>query len=372
VKTRILFLIPSFRTGGAEVQLLSLVKGLDKKLFEITVAAFYKGNALDNQFKELSNVRIVYLEKGGSFDFKFLDRLKKLLSGGFDIIQPYNISARYYGIKLGRKYKIPVIIATERSAKLLPTSIGSRIFLLLEKFEMRKATVVVANSEAGREFSIKRGIKRSITRVIYNGIDGARLFSFTSRTDFCSEYALSQKAKIVGTVGRLESQKDPKTLLRAARIVINKDENVFFLFVGDGPLFNELQEFAKEIRVFNNCLFVGNQKNVAGFLNSMDVFTLTSKEIEGCSNAILEAMMMGKPVIATDVGGNREIVGPGNTGEIVPADDPDLLAEHIIMLLDDESKKLRYGKNAKNIAEQKYSLNSMVKNYQQLYAELLK
>ena len=372
MKTRILFIIPSFRTGGAEVQTLSLIKGLNKKLFEITVAVFYKGNSLDSQFENVSKVQIVYLKKGGPLDFKFIKKLKNLMSNGFDIVQPINISARYYGIKLAQKFHVPVIVATERSARLLPTSFGSRIFLLLEKYAMRKATVVVANSEAGREFSMSRGIKRSITRVIYNGIDDDRLFASRSREDFINEYALPENSKIVGTVGRLESQKDPKTLVRAAKIVIAKDKFVFFVFVGDGPLLNELKDFAKDCGITNNCLFAGNQKNVANYLNVMDIFTLTSKEIEGCSNAILEAMMMGKPVIATDVGGNHEIVSSGKTGEIVPVNEPEILAKNILLLLEDVSKRQSYGKTARDIAKQKYSLHSMVNNYQNLYVELLR
>ena len=371
MKTRILFIIPSFRTGGAEVQLLSLIKGLDIELFEITVAVFYKGHELDIQFEKNSNIRIVYLNKSGPLDLKFLDRLKKIFAEGFDIVQPFNISARYYAIKMAHKFKVPITIATERSAKLLPTSLGSRFFLFLEKFAMRKVTVVVANSEAGREFTISQGVKRLNTKVIYNGIDPARLQICKNREDMFREYSLPKRAKIVGTVGRLEAQKDSKTLVQAASIVSHKIDMIYFIFVGDGPQLLETQELAKKNNIEKNCLFVGNQKNVADYLNIMDVFILASKEIEGCSNAILEAMMLGKPVIATEVGGNREIVKPGKTGEIVQANDPRILAEKITMLLEDDAKKSRYGKNAKDIAESEYSLSTMVKNYQNLYFELL-
>ena len=353
------------------MQLLTLIKGLDKALFNVTVAAFYRGQALDSQFESVPGVNIVYLEKKGALDFKFLSSLKKLFQQNFDIVQPYNISARYFGLKFAGKFNVPVTVATERSAKPLYTSVGSRIYLFLERFAMKKATVVVPNSEAGREFVISRGIPKMITRVIYNGIDPLRISVTCSKEDMFKEYVVPQNSQIVGTVGRIEEQKDPGTLLKAAALVIKDVPNAFFVFVGDGPLKTDMQNYAKQLGILQNCRFVGNQKNVANFINLMDVFVLVSKTIEGCSNAILEAMNLGKPIIATDVGGNREVVIPNEFGDLVPPEQPDVLAEKIIMLLKDDDMRATFSKNAAETATQNYSMKAMVVQHQDLYKELL-
>jgi glycosyltransferase involved in cell wall biosynthesis len=371
VKIKILYIIPSFRTGGAEVQLLTLIKGLDKALFDVTVAAFYRGQALDSQFESVPGVKIVYLEKKGGLDFRFLSNLKKLFQQKYDVVQPYNISARFFGLKFARRFNVPVSVATERSAKPLYTSVGSRIYLFLERFAMKKATVVVPNSEAGRAFVISRGIPKKITRVIYNGIDPLRISVSHTKEEMQTELSIPKNSLVVGTVGRIEEQKDPVTLLKAAELVNREFPKTFFVFVGDGPIKNEMQTFAKELGIIQNCRFVGNQKNVANFVNLMDVFVLVSKTIEGCSNAILEAMNLGKPIIATDVGGNREVVIPKSFGDLVLPEQPLALAEKIISLLKDDEKRATFSKNAAETAAKNYSMKAMVEQYQNLYKELL-
>jgi len=357
--------------GGAEIQLLSLLKSIDSKKFDAVAAVFYRGHDLDEQFEKLANVRIIYLDKKGGFDFKYLQKLRALIQKEkFDIIQPYNVSARFIGWIMAAGFRVPFTIQTERSARLLYTSLGSRIYQLLENHALRRASLLVANSEAGREFAISRGVRRGKTRVIYNGIDPERLLVTRNRKEICREFGIPADAFIVGTVGRIEVQKDPYTIFDAAEIVLARKENVHFVLVGDGPLLLESKQIVQQKNIDDHFTFPGNQDHVADFLNAMDIFILASKKSEGCSNAILEAMILGKPVIATRVGGNAEVVLHDETGKLAPPQNHKALAAAVLEILQDDRKRMEFGRNGQILAKEKFSIRAMADAYEKLYFEL--
>lgn len=358
--------------GGAEIQLLSLLKSIDSKKFDAVAAVFYRGHDLDDQFEKVANARIIFLDKKGGFDFKYLQKLRALIQKEkFDIIQPYNVSARFIGWIMAAGFHVPFTIQTERSARFLYTSLGSRIYQLLENRALQRASLLVANSEAGREFAISRGVKRDKTRVIYNGIDPERLLVTRNREEICQEFGIPADASIVGMVGRIEAQKDPDAIINAAQVVLARTENVHFMLVGSGPLLLESRQIVRQKNIDGHFSFTGNQEHVADFLNAMDVFVLASKRSEGCSNAILEAMMLGKPVVATRVGGNTEVVRHDETGKLVPPQNPDALAAAILEILQDDQKRMDFGRNGQILAKEKFSIRAMASAYEKLYLGLI-
>ena len=369
---KILFLVPSLRTGGAEIQLLTLLKGLDRNRFDISLAVFYRGHALDEQARAIPGVKVHFLDKGGGLDFSFLRRLGPLLRRErFDIIQPYNVSARFWAWRLAKKYDIPVTVATERSARLLHGSFGSRVYLFLEKYALRQADVVVTNSLAGERFLVSRGVPKDRIHVIYNGIDPERLGVRRPKERIYDEYQIPKGCELIGTMARLEEQKDPFTFIRAAALVKKEFEKVHFIWVGDGPLLKECRRLAQGEGLEENFSFVGRQEHVADFVNAMSVVVSSSLRVEGCSNAIIEAMWLGKPVVATRVGGNPEIVAPGRTGELVDPGDPAALAAALLSVLQDDKKREEYAEQAKATAQKMFSHKAMVRQYEELYERTL-
>ena len=132
-KIPILYLIPSLQTGGAEIQLLSLVKGLDKDRYEATVAFFYNYGDLKVEFEKVPHISLVCLNKNGPLDFTFLVKLFRLVrTERFDILQAYNVSARFFGMIVAAVYRVPCKIMTERNSKPVYSSLGSRIYHFLE------------------------------------------------------------------------------------------------------------------------------------------------------------------------------------------------------------------------------------------------
>jgi|GEM_PF-3723888 len=365
-RIKILYLIPSFRTGGAELQLLSLVKGIDKSRFQITIAVFYSGHDLDDEFCAVPGVDVVFLEKKSGLDFSWLRNLFLLLkTEHLDILQAYNVSARLYGILFGKMTNVPYLIATERTAKLLFSSFGARVYLWFEKYAIRRADLVIANSEAGRRFSMSRGVPSDKVKVIYNGIDPERLQIKTPGRTIRQQFNIPENAVCIGMIARAETHKAPLTFMQVAKAVNRQVTHSCFVFVGDGPMLADMKTFAVSSNM--DVIFTGRQNKVADFLNAMDIVILTSNKVEGCSNVLIEAMACGKPIVATDVGGNRELIQHGENGFVVPPQQVSEMSNAIVQLCGDKTLRMQFSDNAFKMAEKKYSQRSMTHAFETLY-----
>ena len=370
-RIRLLYLIPSLQMGGAEIQLLSLVKGLDKSRFDPTVAVLYDKGELKDEYRAIPQVRIVFLGKKSIFDFTFLPRLGKLVRRyGFDIVCPYNVSARFFGFLAAKLYGIKYTVMAERNSRAVYSSMGSRVYHALERLILPYATVVVSNSKAGRQFAISRGVRPEKVRVILNGIDDSRLQVEKSRQEIRKEWGISTDNYVVGMVARMFPQKDHATFLRAAKIVVGQLKEVRFLLVGDGPIFGRVRQMAQELGLSQHVVFTGAQSKAADFIRAMDVIVLTSKTAEGHSNALIEAGMLGIPIIATNVPGNDELVENNATGLLVQPQNPVELAEKI-MLMSHPRQRQQMGAKAERIFERRFSRQRMVESYQEIYEKLI-
>lgn len=371
-RVRLFFLIPSFKTGGAELQLLSLLRGLNKDRFEITVAVFYRGNEYDAAFEAIAGVSVLYLDKQGVLDFKPVRRLMDFLNHHpIDIVQCTNVSARLVGVFCAKRARVPAVIATERTTRLLYSSFGSRIYLFFEKYALRSADLVIANSAAGREFVLSRGVTSERTRVIYNGVDSERFRPTRSPREMRKEIGLPEQAFVIGMVARLEAMKDPAIFIAACGRVMSRFPEVYALLVGDGPLLNDMKHLARQMALSERILFTGRRSDVANMLQVMDAVLLTSREVEGCSNSILEAMAFGKAVIATAVGGTIELIEHEQNGLLVSPGNADELADAVCRLYNDAGLRERLGARAQETVAQRFSQSAMVGAYEAIYVDLL-
>jgi sugar transferase (PEP-CTERM/EpsH1 system associated) len=179
---------------------------------------------------------------------------------------------------------------------------------------------------------------------------------------------------IIGTVGRMEPEKDPMTLANAFIHLLNTypqaRQKLRLVMIGDGVLLEPVKTLLAEAGVTALTWLPGERDDVSQLLQTMDVFVLSSL-IEGISNTILEAMASGLPVVATHVGGNSEIVDEDVTGLLVPRSDPALLAAAIRRYLEDPEMRRRHGALARRRIEEEFSIDKMVRQYHDLYDRLL-
>jgi len=372
-RANVLLMIDDLCLGGAERQLVELAKGLDKERFRVTVVTLYPGQPLERELEGQEGIRLFSLNRKGKFDFGILLPLVRLLRREkIHVIQPFLSPATFFGLTAALLARVPVRVVTERCGVRRDTKLGENLYRFAEDRLTRFADVAVANSESGREFLVSRGIGADKTRVIYNGVNSERVT--TSEAEVAALRAslgIAAEAPVIGIVASLTAPKDFPTFLRSVRIVRDSVPSARFLIVGDGPLRLELEQMASRLGLADSVLFAGHQMRVAPFIGGFDVAVLSSCDYEGCSNYLLEAMGLGRPVVATDIGGNRELVRHGEAGLLVPPRDPAALAAAVLTLLDDSALASRLTDAARERLRVGFSVPTMVRQYEQLYEELL-
>jgi sugar transferase (PEP-CTERM/EpsH1 system associated) len=219
------------------------------------------------------------------------------------------------------------------------------------------------------------GIRPVQVRQIYNGVDHERFRPRTGgRPAALPAGWLPADGVLIGTVGRLAEVKDQATLLRAFARVVEASprlrERLRLVLVGDGPLAGSLRALVEELGIGPLVWMPGDRDDVPALLQGMDVFVLPSLA-EGISNTILEAMACGLPVLATDTGGNPELVEPGHNGELFPVGDPAALAGRLRRLVEDPARMRRLGTEARDRVLQRFDWEVTVAQYLALYDEVL-
>ena len=218
------------------------------------------------------------------------------------------------------------------------------------------------------------GIGAKRVTQIYNGVDAVRFHPSTERQNIPGSPFNSVGLWLVGTAGRMQTVKDQTNLARAFVLAIQADpalsEKLRLIMVGDGPLRHESLAILEAAGLAQLAWLPGERSDMPDIMRGLDCFVLPSLG-EGISNTILEAMASGLPIIATHVGGNPELVQEGRTGKLVPAADPDALAQAIIDLALSPEIARAMGSAGRKRIEAQFSMKAMVGSYQQIYDRLL-
>ncbi len=210
---------------------------------------------------------------------------------------------------------------------------------------------------------------------ICNGVDTEKFMPASGQARTVLPGDLSGAGKvIIGTVGRMEAVKDQITLVHAFVRLVKEHprgrERLRLIMVGDGALREPARSILESAGLADAAWLPGEREDVPDLLRAMDVFVLPSLA-EGISNTILEAMASGLPIVATDVGGNYELVDQDKTGFLVPRNDPAALADAIRVYVDDPDLRRRHGAAARKRSEDEFSIDTMVQRYQDIYDEFL-
>ena len=371
-KISVMLTINKMIIGGAEQQFLELVRGIDKNRFRVIVVSLYSGGALEGFIREVPGIEYICLNRKGKLDFSPLVSIFRLLRKyNIEVVQPFLTPATFFTLIPAIVNRTRAKIVTERATQR-KVSLGYRFYLRMEDFLTRSADRIVPNSGAGKLFLLGRGINPARIKVIYNGINMERLKPDMNKVEHIkSGLDLPADGRIIGISASLTPPKDHATFLRAARLISQKIPEVKFALLGDGQLLPTLRDMTIELGIEDKVSFLGNQTDVSSYLAAFDIACLCSSELEGCSNAILEAMALGKPVVATDAGGNKELVQDGVSGFIVPTKDPERLAEALLTCLREPERAGDMGRRGKEIILERFSLEHMVRNYETLYEEIL-
>lgn len=214
-----------------------------------------------------------------------------------------------------------------------------------------------------------------ITRIV-NGVDTHVFYPRTTSKYLLTgcPFTFSPDEIIIGTVGRMHGVKDQLTLVKAFILICLSEpairQRLKLVIIGDGPLREQAIRLLEENRLMVQAWLPGERNDIAEIMRQLDIFVLPS-QAEGISNTVLEAMATGLPVIATNVGGNPELVADGITGRLTPASDEAAMADKILDYVQHQEKMREHGQNSQQRALLEFSLTAMVERYQAVYDSLL-
>ncbi len=364
MKIKLLHLISRIDIGGAERQLLNLVTGLDKEKYDICVGYFEGNGELKKEFQE-SGIETKKFRFSGFWDIRIWWRLyQDMKANRYDIVHTHGFKADLWGAIAGRLSGVPTIISTIHNQEQY---LKNPIIGLLEKWIIAPIddTIIVV-SEGVKRFLIKTsGVSEEKIRKIYYGINPEDT-KVDKGKDIREELGINNDAPLIGCIGRLVEQKGHKYLIRAAGKVIEEFPEAKFLVAGKGKLEKNLKKLARKINLNSNIIFTGFRTDIYSIIDQLDLIVMPSLW-EGFGLIFLEAMALGKPIIATDVGGIPEVVKDKETGILISARDPEALAEAIIHLLKNDSLAARMGERGKLTIRERFPLSKMVKDTDLIY-----
>jgi glycosyltransferase involved in cell wall biosynthesis len=283
-----------------------------------------------------------------------------------DIVHSHMVHANLLARIVRFLAPIPVLICSARSIDE-----GGRFREILYRLTDSLCDLTTQVSHAGLERYVRVGaVPRHKIRYIPNGVDTERFKpNLEDRLKFRKE--LGVEGFVWLAVGRFDPPKDYPSMLQAFARVVHKHSNTILLIAGDGPLRKTMENLARELGIEKRTKFLGIRRDIPQLMNAADAYVMSSSW-EGMPNVLLEASATGLPIVATDVGGNREIVLDGVTGFLVPPRNPEALARAMLRIMDlsDEERK-EMGKRARKHIEVKFNLDRVVDLWEILYYELL-
>jgi glycosyltransferase involved in cell wall biosynthesis len=276
--------------------------------------------------------------------------------------------------KLAKYYGKPFVL-TQHNTFIEYNNIFDQVELLNDlavgKQNLDAADRIITISNATREYVLRLGAKPEKVRVIYNGVDLARFRPINGkRQEMRKKIGIPNNAVVVLTVRRLVYKNGIDTLLECANIAVKKNPNIVFIVVGKGPDLENIRMQVEQLGIGDNFRLAGfvSDADLPSYYNLGDLFVLPSKSGEGLPLVALEAMACGLPVVATNVGGIKEIL-LDNYGKLVPPNQPELLADAVMEFAAVDFSSRRSELRAR--IEERYSWDSNVERLVQLYEELI-
>lgn len=364
----LLLIIHSLKFGGAERQLVELIKGLNCQLYEVHLICLENASEGYTDLLAQTGIKICYFSRSYKYDLRPIFSIYRYIRGKkIDLVHTFENLGSLYGLLAAKLSGRQVVSSSIRNAKdeNFKLKISKRIFA-------RFADILVSNSRAGLINRFNR--MKPHYRVIYNGVDITRFqHEKPDLHSIIDGLGISSFKYIIGMVASLSERKDQDTILDAASLILESFPDTLFLFIGDGPRKEALSEKVRQTGLQDNVIFLGNRNDVEELMQVFDVAVLLTNNdihLEGISNAIIEAMMLGIPVVASQGGGTNEIVKHNVNGILVSPKSIQKTAEAVIELLKDKPKAKRLSKAAKISVMEKFNLYRYVKEYEDIYQEL--
>ena len=369
--------------GGAEVTILTFLRRMDRSRFDVTVILPSKG-AFSRALEEINiptsiihlPTELIRLKRGKAFrsflllltslfflQFFLLNLCIYLRRNHFQLILTNTIKAHLYGSVAAHLCSIPIVWRFHDI--LTPPDFSPLVIKFIVFFGRLFPKRIFAVSKITQDYLVKQGVEKRKIEVIFNAID-RELFEIKGNSHIRDEYQLGDGVRLVGCIGRIIPQKGQKVFLLAIPEVLQRYPDTFSLIIGDIFLKEEaykkeLLGIIKENGIEKKVRLTGFRGDIGKVICSLDILVFPSIAPEAFPLTVLEAMSLGKPVIASDIGGIGEIIEDGVNGMLIEPNRPEQITEKIIYLFKHPELFDKIGEKAKEVVEQKFSLNKYVK-----------
>ncbi|PRY85680.1 glycosyltransferase family 4 protein [Mongoliibacter ruber] len=367
MKVRVLFCQETIASGGVEQRRLSLARFLDNEKYEVKIICTYKKGPLPSEF-EKAGVEVIAV---GGMKHPFHWAIHKKVLGIIKQFKPHIIhGAVFEGNAMasigGFIGKVPIVLVEETSHPIY----RSKKAILLQRFLFTAADRIIGISQSVTEF-LKEVVKIPSKKIklINNGVGIPEIDLDFDKQSFRSSIGIGTNDFVVGFVGRLFDDVKLVTILVKA-IAELKDEKVKLVIVGDGKDFDLIQKTIIELKLTKQVFMVGYQQIPSPYYQIMDVFAIPSAH-EGFGLSAVEAMMHRLPVIASNVGGLKNIVVEGTTGYLVPSNSVEALTEKIQSLIQFAERRIKMGNDGYERAMEFYTSKKYCEAVENLYLDLL-
>lgn len=366
--------------GGAEIQAERLSSTLVQKGVEVEILTTLPRET--KPYEQINGVKVRRIWIPGFGIFKRLAKITFLFrailkyKNNFDILHIHlGTEPAYAGVRASNYLRKPCIVKIgnsgqyfdlDRLAKKGPFRLGQR----MARYIAKNTTRFIALNDQMKLDLCRWGATKSQVVSVPNGVPLHPLITPENRMEYCKILGLPLNKQIIVCVGKLSHKKNQITLLEGFNKLCNDGHEAFLIFLGNGSQRNELEQQALKSEFKDRIIFKGWVNNVLDYLYASDVFVLPST-VEGLSNALLEAMSVGLPVVVSNVPGNQTLVRDGVNGFMYEPNDVTALVKALKRVLKDKELASQMGKNARELINERYSLQSVAQQYIDLYNALV-
>jgi glycosyltransferase involved in cell wall biosynthesis len=366
-----MIVIASRILGGPGKGLFQFIRHAPPDRFGYVLCNFDVGDKEEYEFARLARdngLKLRLLKQRSKLDLSlFWQAYRIFRDEGCNIIQTHGYKGHIIGLVLSSLFGIKWVALVHGWTC---EDWRIRLYNLLERWILNYPDLVVTVSPLlQRTLSVSRG--KQLTELVMNAVDETELPGVEGGAAVRDRHGIDSSELLIGVFGRLSPEKGQKIYLDAFRAIREKHRKVRTLIVGDGQERNSLEETVREYGMDGEILFCGHQRMMRDYYEAIDLLVLPSLT-EGLPNVVLEAMAFRRPVLATDVGGVREIIADGTTGWIVPAGDARTLADRLDEILSTPERLPQIGGAAREALFPKFSPKGRAERLLQLYGGLLR
>lgn len=351
--------------GGAEKQIYALARGLDKNKYKVFVVSLDCWGKASRELIESTGCQLdifkvvrIYGISGLIQGIRFYSFLRQ---HQIKIIVTYHFSSDMWGTFWGHWAGVPIMMSNRRDMGFWRNAWHVKAYRLMNHWVKK----IVVNAQSIKQMVIDtEGVAPENIEVIYNGVHFSQVKNNSIHKSI--DLKIKEQDTVIMHVANLKPVKGHRYLIEAFAGIVKEFPQTKLILIGKDELNGEIQGMVSSFNIQDKVLFLGKRDDIPQLLNLADICVLTSLS-EGMSNAIMEYMAAGKPVIATRVGGNPELVKDEFNGLLVDKENAQQLKEALLKLLQDPSKRKIMGDNGLLRAHREFAMEAMIKHYDQLF-----